>query len=59
MPVTKKDKIDTARKNAEAMKAARKQARTSKSSTGDMVNAAKGSGKKPASLIKQVAKKKK
>lgn len=59
MPVTKKEKIDTARKNAEAMKAARKQNRSAKMNSGEMMNAAQGKSKKPASLIKQSAKKKK
>lgn len=54
---SKQEKVNEARKNAEAQKAMKKQARLAKASSTPVVQAVKG--KKPASLVKQSAKKKK
>ncbi len=56
--ISKKQKMTAARKNAEAQKAKKKQDRTAKMNAGaSMVST--GKGKKPMSIIKQAAKKRK
>lgn len=56
--ISKKEKMNAFRKNAEAQKAKKKQDRTAKMNAGaSTVTATKG--KKPMSIIKQASKKKK
>jgi len=56
--ISKKEKMNAFRKNAEAQKAKKKQDRAVKMNAGSTM-VATGKGKKPMSIIKQAAKKRK